>query len=65
MKRVKQVSPHMAMVESVIVWPKCDFCGFCHPNDMSKCPRRKSIDQNFFFNRNDGPMPLEQQESDS
>ncbi len=62
MKRIKQVSPHMAMVESVIVWPKCDFCGSCHPADMSKCPRWKSVDRNFGIGRNTGPAPLGRQE---
>jgi hypothetical protein len=51
MKRITQVSPKMVRVESVINWPKCDFCGSCHPADMERCPRNKCFDRNFNVRR--------------
>lgn len=47
MKRIVRVNPQKVMVESIILWPKCDFCGSCHPDDPDKCPRIKSIDRVF------------------
>ena len=34
-------------VSTVRTWRKCEFCGFCHTDDMSKCPRIKGIDKAF------------------
>jgi hypothetical protein len=47
MKHIVHVNPQIVMVKSVIEWPKCDFCGSCHPDDPSKCPRIKSFDKCF------------------
>jgi hypothetical protein len=48
MKRiVQEYRPNMAMVLPDYKWPKCDFCGFCHPADPEKCPRVKSFDKIF------------------
>lgn len=52
MKRISQYDPRRVKVESVMEWPKCAFCGFCHPANISKCPRIKSFDANFDGGRN-------------
>lgn len=51
MKHIVQTNPHRIMVKTVVIWPKCDFCGSCHPDDPSKCPRIKSFDETFMRKR--------------
>lgn len=51
MKRIIQDSPQRVKVESIIRWPKCDFCGSCHPDKLCKCPRIKSSDEKFCHRR--------------
>lgn len=47
MKRIIQDSPQKVKIESINRWPKCDLCGYCHPDDTSKCPRIQSFDKTF------------------
>jgi hypothetical protein len=48
MKRIiQQYTPNMAMVLPEYRWPKCDFCGLCHPAGPDNCPRIKSFDRIF------------------
>lgn len=47
MKRITTTKEQKVKVESVVQWPKCQFCGFCHAPDVSACPRIKSFDANF------------------
>ena len=54
MKRIRQESPQKVKVESIIEWRKCNFCGSCHADDLSKCPRIKSFDGNFNTHKNKG-----------
>ncbi len=47
MRKISYDEPYRVRVSSVNTWRKCEFCGFCHSDDMSCCPRIKSLDKNF------------------
>ena len=47
MNRIIKTEPQRVTVMTEWKWPKCKICGFCHPDDIEKCPRIKSIDKTF------------------
>lgn len=45
MQRIIRAGPNSVKIETVVDWPKCDFCGFFHP--VGKCKKLEWVDNTY------------------